>query len=335
MRNYAEQKKVATPAIWLFFMALLYAVIFIVFFLNAINIDASIAGYRFYDFTDEVQKIDDYDVADGDRMLYIEQGSKVLVKACSVDELAENDVIAFYGKEEGKIVVATRVYKSHESDVDGETTLYITHALDDATLESNTIASGRLLGKYVLAIPKIGLATEYLCSQTWLMWLAIIVLALFMIGIPIVALIIAIKQRKLGSPFPEGVNVNKLKTENLYIYENIKSFILSSGVFKIEKGYDCDLIYLGKVLFGVICCVNGHMYVNINKNFQRYDNKIDRSGYICIPHAANLESAKKRLNSIYRAYFIDKRPMPSNNNINRRPRPVPKQPNTTKRTSRV
>lgn len=308
MRNFAEQKKVATPAIWLFFMTLLYVVLFLVFFLNAIDIEASIAGYRFYDFTEEVEEIDDYDVADGDRMFYISKDSKVVVKECEVDELEENDVIAFYGKEEGEIVIVTRIFKYTETDYD-ETTLYITHPLDDAETDVCTIASGRLLGKYVTSIPKIGLVSEYLASSSLLMWLSIIGLALIMIGIPLIVLIVRIKQRRLGSPYPEGVNVNRLKTENLYIYESIKSFIESAGVFTIEKGYDCDLIYLGKILFGVISCINGRMYVNINKDFQRYDEKIDRSGYICIPHAANLESAKKRINSIYRAYFIDKKPI--------------------------
>ena len=109
--------------------------------------------------------------------------------------------------------------------------------------------------------------------------------------------------RKTLRPCKEE-SVDWEKTENLYIYENIKEFILSSGM-KIENGYDCDLIYLGDTLFGVLHCTNGNMYVNINKNFQRYDNKLDRSGYICIPHAGNLESAKKRINSVYRAYFMD------------------------------
>ncbi len=308
MRNFAEQKKVATPAIWLFFMTLLYVVLFLVFFLNAIDIEASIGGYRFYDFTEEVVEVDDYDVDDGDRMFYISKDSKVVVKECAVDELEENDVIAFYGKEEGEIVIVTRIFKSTMTDYD-DTTLYVTHPLDSAETDVCTIASGRLLGKYVTSIPKIGLVTEYLASSSLLLWLSVIGLALVMIGIPLIVLIVRIKQKRLGSPYPEGVNVNRLKTENLYIYESIKEFILSAGVFTIEKGYDCDLIYLGKVLFGVISCINGRMYVNINKNFQRYDEKIDRSGYICIPHAANLESAKKRLNSIYRAYFMDKKPV--------------------------
>ena len=82
-----------------------------------------------------------------------------------------------------------------------------------------------------------------------------------------------------------------------------------------------DLEIRGKILFGILHCTNGNIYVNINKNFQRYDNKIDRAGYICIPHAANLENAKKRINSIYRAYFMSKKPysaMPAR----RKPRPA-------------
>ena len=148
------------------------------------------------------------------------------------------------------------------------------------------------------------MVTAYLSANAGLMYAVIVVLALFMLGIPLIVFVLRLKARRIGSPFPEGVNVNKLKTENLYIYENIREFILSGGM-KIENGYDCDLIYVGDTLFGVLHCTNGNMYVNINKNFQRYDNKLDRSGYICIPHAGNLESAKKRINSVYRAYFMD------------------------------
>lgn len=319
MRNLSEQKKVATPAIALFFMAILFAVIFIVFYLNRFDVDATIAGYRFYDFTDEVEKVDDYDIDDGDAMKYIAQGSKVLVKETAVADLKENDVIAFYYKDGVENVIVTQIFKFSETDYNGET-VYHTHDLDDATMHSFTIDSGKFMGVYVAHVPVLGTVSEYLAAQSWLMYFSLVLLALIMLGTPIVFLIIRIKSRQMGSPFPEGVNINKLKTENLYIYENIREFILSSGM-TLDKGYDCDLIYLGKILFGILHCTNGNIYVNINKNFQRYDNKIDRAGYICIPHAANLENAKKRINSIYRAYFMSKKPyaaMPAR----RRPRPA-------------
>lgn len=304
MRNLAEQKKLATPIIWFIFMAILYVVIIGVLFLNVININITIAGYRFYDFNEEVQKVDPYDVDDGETVFYIEKGSKVLVKEIAVDELKKDDVIAYYEKDVQDVIVHTAIYVEHRTNLVTEESNYIMHALDNTEEYSDTIASDRLLGKYVMAIPALGMVTAYLTSSAGLMYAVIVVLALFMLGIPIIVFIVRLRARKIGSPFPEGVNVNKLKTENLYIYENIREFIASSGM-TIENGYDCDLIYLGEVLFGVLHCTNGNMYVNINKNFQRYDNKLDRSGYICIPHAGNLESAKKRINSVYRAYFMD------------------------------
>ena len=308
MRNLSEQKKTYSPLIALFFMAIIYAVIFVVLYLGYFNIDATIGGLRFYDFEDAVVRVDDYDVDEGDRMFYIEQGSKVLVREVSTDELAENDVIAFYYKDGTETVIVTQIFKRAETGIDGETVYYV-HDLDDPEIHSVNIASGRLMGVYVFSIPVLGTISAYLTSSAALAYCSLIGLALIMLGIPIIVFVIRIKQRRIGSPYPEGVNVNKLKTENLYIYENIRSFFLSAGVFRIEKGYDCDLIYLGKTLFAVLHCTNGNMYVNINKNYQRYDGKIDRAGYICIPHASNLESAKKRINSIYRAYFMDKRPL--------------------------
>ena len=304
MRNLAEQKKLVTPIIWFIFMAILYVVIIGVLFLNVINVDFNVGGYRFYDFNEEVQKVDEYDVDDGEIVFYIEKGSKVLVKEVAIDELKKDDVIAYYEKDAQKVIVHTAIYIENRTNLVTEESNYIMHALDNAEYYSDTIASERLLGKYVTAIPLLGMVTAYLSANTALMYGVMVVLALFMLGIPLIVFVLRIKARRIGSPFPEGVNINKLKTENLYIYENIREFIASSGM-KIENGYDCDLIYLGNTLFGVLHCTNGNMYVNINKNFQRYDNKLDRSGYICIPHAGNLESAKKRINSVYRAYFMD------------------------------
>ena len=310
MRNMAEQKKLVTPLIWFVFMAILLVVIVGVLFLNVINPDATIAGYRLYDFNEEIEKVDVYEVDDGEYVHFIEKGSKVLVQAISAEELQKNDVFAFYTKDEsGKVVVITQIYVDYYFDIDGETRIYRTHDLDNTEPKYFSIESGRLMGTVVTAIPVLGTVTAYLTSSTALMYAVIAVLALFMLGIPFVVFILRLKARRIGSPFPEGVNVNKLKTENLYIYENVRAFIASSGM-TIENGYDCDLIYMGDVLFGVLHCTNGNMYVNINKDFQRYDNKIDRSGYICIPHAGNLESAKKRINSIYRAYFMDMKGKP-------------------------
>lgn len=304
MRNLAEQKKLVNPIIWFIFMAILYVIIIGVLFLNVLDVDFSIAGYRLYDFNEEVEKVDPYDVDDGEIAFYIEKGSKVIVKEIAFDELQKNDVIAYYEKDAQTVIVHTAIYVEHHTNILTEETNYVMHPLDSTEQFSDTIASERLLGKYVTAIPGIGAVSTALGANKALMYAAIIGLALIMLGIPLIVFILRLKARRIGSPFPEGVNVNKLKTENLYIYENIKSFILSSGM-TIENGYDCDLIYTGNKLFGVLHCTNGNMYVNINKNFQRYDNKIDRAGYICIPHAGNIETAKKRINSIYRAYFMD------------------------------
>ncbi len=286
-------------------MAILFVIIFGVLFLNVFSMKTTIAGYRFYDFMDECEKVDEYDVDDGQEVFYIKTGSKVLIKQVEFNELKKNDVIVYYSEDENaKITIHTAMYiEAYENIVDEETR-YLLHKLDDTTPYTDTIASKRLMGVYVMAIPAIGTVSNYFAQNPIIMWVLIIVLALIMLVTPIVILVLRVKARRIGSPFPEGVNVNKLKTENLFIYENIRAFIASSGM-KIDNGYDCDLIYLGDYLFGVLHCTNGHIYVNINKNFQRYDNKIDRSGYICIPHAGNLETAKKRINSIYKAYFQD------------------------------
>ncbi len=305
MRNLAEQKKLVTPIIWFVFMAILFIAIVGVMFLNVFNMNTTIAGYRFYDFMDECEKIDEYDIDDGEYVFYIQTGSKVLIKQIEFSDLKENDVIVYYSEDDKAVkTIHTAIYLDTIPNGVNDESSYLLHKLDDTERYVDTIASGHLMGVYVMAIPAIGNVTATLSATPALMWALIVVLALIMLVVPIVIFILRLKARRIGSPFPEGVNVNKLKTENLFIYENIRAFIASSGM-KIENGYDCDLIYLGDYLFGVLHCTNGHIYVNINKNFQRYDNKIDRSGYVCIPHAGNLETAKKRINSIYKAYFQD------------------------------
>ena len=127
------------------------------------------------------------------------------------------------------------------------------------------------------------------------------VLLLYIIGCRIYK---RIHIKNIGSPFPEGVDKTKLSTENLYIYLNIKEFLQSANMV-IKNGYDCDLVYAAGILFAVLHCTNGNIYLNINKDFTRHDSKLDRSGYICIPHVANLDSAKRRINSMYRAYFAN------------------------------
>lgn len=304
MRNLAEQKKVVVPVIWSIIMAVLYAVFFIVFFWNYFKVDGALLGYITYDFMDTTLDFQYDDIDEGEFMRSVEPGSKILVKSynAEIDELQKNDVFAYYYTENTVNKVVTQVFVS-STIIEGQTE-YTSHNIDDMTLNTYNIDSGKLLGKWVVAIPYLGYVTHYLTLFPWLSYVSVVALALLMVGIPVIVAIHRGRMKKMGSPFPEGVNINKLTTENLYIYENIKDFVLSGGM-KIEKGYDCDLVYIGRFLFGIFHCTNGHMYFNINKNFQRYDDHIDRSGYICIPHSAYIEKAKKRINSMYRAYFLD------------------------------
>ncbi|NLT18228.1 MAG: hypothetical protein BWX72_02000 [Firmicutes bacterium ADurb.Bin080] len=305
MRNLAEQKRVVVPVIWAFAMAVLFAIFFLVFFWNYFVINASLFGYRTYDFMDVTKEFEYDDIDEGEFMRSVEKGSKILLKEYNpeLDELQKNDIFAYYVTENTVNRVVTQIFVSSETDIDGQT-IYTSHNIDDMTLNTYTIDSGKLLGKWVAPIPYLGYATFYLTYFSWLSYVSLAVLALIMVGIPVIVAIHRARMKKIGSPFPEGVNVNRLSTENLYIYENIKSFVKSGGM-RVEKGYDADLVYIGKYLFGILHCTNGHMYFNINKNFQRYDDHIDRSGYICIPHSAYLEKARKRINSMYRAYFLD------------------------------
>ncbi len=306
MRNLYEQKKVVIPIIWTFVMALIAGLIFIVFYLNYFIIDASIFGFKAYDFHDVTRTFEYDEIDEGEFMTHIPAGSKILVKNYDGenDPLVKNDLFAYYVTENTVNTIITQVFIDKVVDEETGIATYYSHNVDDMEINEYTIDSGKILGKHVTSIKVLGTISKYLTSSTIVAIASFAGISIFLIGIPILIAILQARRNKLGSPFPEGVNIERLSTENLYIYESLAAFIRSSGM-KLKPGFDCDLAYIGRYLFGILHCTNGHMYFNINKNFQRYDNRVDRSGYICIPHAANLEKAKQRINSMYRACFLD------------------------------
>jgi len=306
MRNLDEQKKVVIPIIWTLVMAVIAGAIFIVFYLNYFITDAYLFGYTSYDFHEVTRTFEYDDIDEGEFMTHIPAGSKIIVKKYDGenDPLQKNDVFAYYVTENTINTVITQVFIDKVVDEETGIATYYSHNVDDMTINEYTIESGKLLGKYVTSIKTLGTITKYLTSSRIIAVASFAGIAILLIGIPILIAILRARRNKLGSPFQKGVNITRLSTENLYIYESIAAFIRSAGM-QLKPGFDCDLAYIGRYLFGILHCTNGHMYFNINKNFQRYDNRVDRSGYICIPHAANLEGAKKRINSMYRAYFMD------------------------------
>lgn len=304
MRNLHEQRRIVTPFTIAFIMAVVYALFVLFFFANTFNPSFSIAGNTMYDFYENVQKVDSYNVDEGERMAYFPYGARLIAKKTTVENLKKNDVIAFIQKDEKNTsIVLTKIFVRTDVDYDG-TTVYVAHNLDSMDEETYTIPSGRLLGVVNTQIPGVGKLVKALTEPSWLLYIVLILLALILIGIPIAVGIYFVKLKNMGSPFPEGVEKTKLSTENLYIYLSIKEF-LQSGKMVIKNGYDCDLVYAAGILFAVLHCTNGNIYLNINKDFTRHDSKIDRSGFICIPHVANLDAAKRRINSMYRAYFAN------------------------------
>lgn len=286
-------------------MAVIYAALVIFLFATFWNPKFTIGNLGMYDFFDELEEVDEWDVDEGEFMTYYPAGSRIFYTKVDVKTLEKNDVFAFIETDENnKKVIKTQVFLDIGTDYDGETTLYYSHDLDSMEENVYTIASGNFLGKVTGNVASLGNVVKTLTNPTWLLYIILIVLALIMVGIPIAVAAYRIQIKNIGSPFPEGVDKTKLSTENLYIYLNIKEFLQSANMV-IKNGYDCDLVYAAGILFAVLHCTNGNIYLNINKDFTRHDSKLDRSGYICIPHVANLDSAKRRINSMYRAYFAN------------------------------
>lgn len=285
-------------------MAIIYAVLVTFLFAPVWNQKFTIGPLGMYDFFDEVQEIDEWEVDEGEFMTYYPAGSRIFYTKINVSELQKNDVFAYIETDaSNKKVIRTQIFIDMV-EYDDEATLYYSHDLDSMDVNSYTINSGNFLGRVNGSLGKIGSIVKLVSTPSWLLYIILIVLAVIMIGIPIGITAYRIHIRNLGSPFPEGVDKTKLSTENLYIYLNIKEF-LQSAKMVIKNGYDCDLVYAAGILFAVLHCTNGNIYLNINKDFTRHDSRLDRSGYICIPHVANLDAAKRRINSMYRAYFAD------------------------------
>lgn len=285
-------------------MAIIYAVLVTFLFAPVWNQKFTIGPLGMYDFFDEVQEIDEWEVDEGEYMTYYPAGSRIFYTKINVSELQKNDVFAYIETDaSNKKVIRTQIFIDMV-EYDDEATLYYSHDLDSMDVNSYTINSGNFLGRVNGSLGKIGSIVKLVSTPSWLLYIILIVLAVIMIGIPIGVTAYRIHIRNLGSPFPEGVDKTKLSTENLYIYLNIKEF-LQSAKMVIKNGYDCDLVYAAGILFAVLHCTNGNIYLNINKDFTRHDSRLDRSGYICIPHVANLDAAKRRINSMYRTYFAD------------------------------
>ena len=285
-------------------MAIIYAVLVTFLFAPVWNQKFTIGPLGMYDFFDEVQEIDEWEVDEGEFLTYYPAGSRIFYTKINVSELQKNDVFAYIETDaSNKKVIRTQIFIDMV-EYDDEATLYYSHDLDSMDVNSYTINSGNFLGRVNGSLGKIGSIVKLVSTPSWLLYIILIVLAVIMIGIPIGITVYRIHIRNLGSPFPEGVDKTKLSTENLYIYLNIKEF-LQSAKMVIKNGYDCDLVYAAGILFAVLHCTNGNIYLNINKDFTRQDSRLDRSGYICIPHVANLDAAKRRINSMYRAYFAD------------------------------
>lgn len=304
MRNLYEQRRITIPIIAAILMAIIYAVLVTFLFAPVWNQKFTIGPLGMYDFFDEVQEIDEWEVDEGEYMTYYPAGSRIFYTKINVSELQKNDVFAYIETDaSNKKVIRTQIFIDMV-EYDDEATLYYSHDLDSMDVNSYTINSGNFLGRVNGSLGKIGSIVKLVSTPSWLLYIILIVLAVIMIGIPIGVTAYRIHIRNLGSPFPEGVDKTKLSTENLYIYLNIKEF-LQSAKMVIKNGYDCDLVYAAGILFAVLHCTNGNIYLNINKDFTRHDSRLDRSGYICIPHVANLDAAKRRINSMYRTYFAD------------------------------
>ncbi|MGI6593745.1 MAG: hypothetical protein ACOX24_01485 [Christensenellales bacterium] len=304
MRNLYEQRRITIPIIAAILMAIIYAVLVTFLFAPVWNQKFTIGPLGMYDFFDEVQEIDEWEVDEGEFLTYYPAGSRIFYTKINVSELQKNDVFAYIETDaSNKKVIRTQIFIDMV-EYDDEATLYYSHDLDSMDVNSYTINSGNFLGRVNGSLGKIGSIVKLVSTPSWLLYIILIVLAVIMIGIPIGITVYRIHIRNLGSPFPEGVDKTKLSTENLYIYLNIKEF-LQSAKMVIKNGYDCDLVYAAGILFAVLHCTNGNIYLNINKDFTRHDSRLDRSGYICIPHVANLDAAKRRINSMYRAYFAD------------------------------
>lgn len=314
MRTMDDQRKRYAPFIWAAIGLIIVLAVF--FFLIAPLISPTLnIGIGVYAFEEELRTEDNANITKN-----IPKNALVAYRPyhATKNPFKEGDLFAYYEEVDGKIVIHTEVFESLTFDESTGSVVYTSHPLDSELTESYTIPSGHLLGIYVGHVPNAGIALIYLAQNKAIAFGGFAGIALLLVVVPILVGIARVKPKhrtaaamRRRKEEPNGPDFNAMPLKHAAIFRELCDFMVEGGMV-LKKSYNCYAIYVGKVMFGIIEYDSHSVLIRVNKNFSRYDGKIDRAGYIRISNFSDLDYTKLRINSIYNAYFRQFKPKKRN-----------------------
>lgn len=302
MRNLAEQGRVFWSILYFIISWTVFILLFAVLFLSAVFPRAKVLGYRLYNYTEETSGS-------------LKSGSLMIIKAFdpATNPMEEGQIFCFVteaetispftGLKKKEITYHTRIFLSATLSPDRRYFTVLSKDLNGGDFRSDELTARDIFGNYFYAVPYVGLVSDILTRGEAVTFSVLFLLAVILLLLPIFVVARTIRHRYRVSPFPEGLDTSRMNKEDLYIYRELKRFF-RQGRLSIRKGFDCDKVFIdNKMYFANIAYINKSVYVNINKDFYRFDNRIDRSGAIRVAVAHDLENAKERIMAIYQNYF--------------------------------
>lgn len=283
-------------------MWILFAVLFIVIYLNALFPSATYFSLSDYAYTQAAADNAQY----GDLVFY-KKGDLAAGKPFVYTIEALNEKGTPSKLLQTKIFVRSEQIEETEGETTQKITYYVVKTPGEDAESYIAINADDIIGTHLFTLPKVGYGIIYLNYNLALSIFSLAALALLLVVLPLLLIRKRRRLNRLPSPFAEGIDISKLKKEDFYILSELKHFFQKARM-NFEKSYDCYKVFVPvghnkKILFATVVYVNRNIQVLINKDFRRPDDRVDRSGFITIYGAVELPEAKARINSIYKQYF--------------------------------
>lgn len=305
MRDFSQQRRVFAACMFTLIMWIIFALLFITVYFNALFPSTTYFGLSNYAYTeapvDAAQKGDlvfykNAPPTEGKLFVYINQA---INEQGRPHKVLQTKIFVRTEQVEETIIV-------DEEPTTKTTTYYVVTTPGSDTESYVPLAAGDIIGSHLFTLPKVGYVIMYLNYNLAVSLFSLAIFALLLAVLPVMLILKRSRLNKLPSPFPEGIDLKKLNKEQFYILSELKHFFQKARM-KFEKSYDCYKIFVPignrKMLFATIVYVNRTIQVLINHDFARPDGRVDRSGFITIYNAVELPEAKQRINSIYKQHF--------------------------------
>ncbi|MDD3946906.1 MAG: hypothetical protein PHI19_03615 [Clostridia bacterium] len=319
MRNFSQQKRVLNAFLFTFAMWLVFAILFVLVFFNALFPSVPYFGISNFAYTQDapagaIQK--------GDWVFYKKGAPQEDQLFTYIINVRNSEGIAKKTLQTKLFVRLEQIEETQtvdEEEVTVTVNYYVVKTPGQEAESYVVMDEAAVVGTYLYKLPKVGYGLIYLNYNLLVSILSIVVLAVLLIVMPVLLIVKRKRLNRLPSPFYEGIDLASLSKENYYIYSELKHFFLKARM-KFEKGNDCYKVYVPagyshKILFATIVYTNKTIRVLINRDFKRSDDRLDRSAFITIYNAVELPEVKAKINEIYKQYFKPTVQSMQNNNF--------------------